>query len=124
MTQTVLIVDADLGFTEPAQVALEAQGVTVHVRDDASLDLIRKLRPTVMMLNVELPKGASTGFSICSRIRRDRELRATPILLTSSEASTEALKKHAASADHADDYARKPLSVDDMLARIGRLLAA
>jgi CheY-like chemotaxis protein len=124
MSGTVLIVDADQGFTESAQLALEAQGVTVHVRDDASLDIIRKIRPTVMMLNVELPKGASTGFSICSRVRRDRELKATPILLTSSEASVEALKKHAQSNDRADDYARKPLAVEDVVARIGRLLAS
>jgi DNA-binding response OmpR family regulator/chromosome segregation ATPase len=120
---TVLIVDADQGFTEPTQAALEAQGVTVHVREDASIDVVRKLKPTVMMVNVELPKGASTGFSICSRIRRDRELRTLPILLTSSEASVEALKKHAQSADHADDYARKPIPIPDVVARIERLLS-
>lgn len=121
MVGTVLIVDADQGFTQPAQTALEAQGVTVHVREDAPIDFVRKLRPTVMMLNVELP--SSTGFSICSRIRRDRELKQTPILLTSSEASAEALKKHAASSDRADDYARKPVALDDLVARISRLLA-
>jgi hypothetical protein len=59
MPGTVLIVDADLAFTEPTQQALEAQGLTVHVRDDAPIDLIRKLRPHVMMVNVELPRGAS-----------------------------------------------------------------
>src|SRR5687768_9983078 len=108
MAQSVLIVDADPGFTDSAQTALEAQGVSVHVLDDAPLDVIRKLRPSVLMLNVELPKGATTGLSICSRIRRDRELRGTPILLTSTAASADMLKKHAASTDRADDYARKP----------------
>src|SRR5689334_4789065 len=103
MPQSVLIVDADLGFTDSATSALEASGVTVHVHDDAPLDLIRKLRPTVLMLNIELPKGATTGLSICSRIRRDRELKALPILLTTTEASADMLKKHAASNDRADD---------------------
>src|SRR5215470_12703392 len=123
MSGVVLIVDADQGFTESAQGALEAEGVTVHVRDDASIDVVRRLKPTVMVVSVELPKGASTGFSICSRIRRDRELRTLPILLTSSEASVEALKKHAQSNDHADDYARKPIAIPDVVARIGRLLS-
>lgn len=124
MTQSVLIVDADQGFTDSTQVALEERGVVVHVRDDAPLDLIRKLRPTVMMLNVELPKGATTGLSICSRIRRDRELRATPILLTTTGASSDMLKKHASSTDKADDYARKPIALDDVIARLGKLLQA
>src|SRR5258708_29599333 len=122
MGGSVLIVDADQGFTDSAQSALEADGGTVHVRDDAAIDVVRKLRPTVLMVNVELPKGASTGFSICSRIRRDRELKMLPILLTSSEASVEALKKHAQSSDRADDYARKPLTVGDGVTRNDRLL--
>ncbi|MCK6550882.1 response regulator, partial [Myxococcota bacterium] len=122
MPGTVLIVDADLAFTEPTQQALEAAGLTVHVRDDAPIDLIRKLRPHVMMVNVELPRGAS-GFAICGRIRRDRELKSTPILLTAGEATVEALKKHAASPDRADDYAKKPVAIDDVVARLGRMLA-
>jgi CheY-like chemotaxis protein/DNA repair exonuclease SbcCD ATPase subunit len=122
MTHSVLIVDADQGFTDSTTLALEAKGLMVHVRDDAPLDLIKKLRPTVLMLNVELPKGATTGLSICSRIKRDRDLQKTPILLTSTDASIDMLKKHAQSADRADDYARKPMSIEDVLARLDKLI--
>lgn len=124
MSGIVLIVDADVDFVEAAKDALEANAVTVHVRDDAPLEVIRKLHPTVLMVSVELPRGASSGFSICSRVRRDRDLRSTPILLISSEASPDAVKMHAGSADCADDYARKPISADDIVQRIARLIDA
>ena len=74
MGGSVLIIDGDQQFAESAQSALEAAGITAHVRPDASLDVVRALRPHVLMLNVELPRGS--GFSICSRIRRDKALTA------------------------------------------------
>ena len=82
---TVLIVDADSLFAAQAQAALENAGLAVVVRDDAPLDTLRKLRPAVLVVNAELPK--SSGYSICNRLRRDKELAAIPILLTSAEAS-------------------------------------
>src|SRR5262245_21342097 len=109
MSASVLIIDADPTFAAHAQSALEAQGLTVHVRDDAPIDVLRKLKPTVLLVNVELAKSGASGFSICSRVRRDKDLKETPILLTSSESNMEAFKRHSATPDHADDYAIKPI---------------
>ncbi len=120
MGGSVLIIDGDQEFAESAQNALEAAGITVHVRPDASLDVIRSLRPHVLLVNVELPRGS--GFSICSRIRRDKTLRDTPILLTSSDTPVAALKRHAESPDRANDYAKKPIEIASVVARIGKLL--
>ena len=86
---TVLIVDADSLFAAQAQATLEGAGLTVVVRDDAPLDTLRKLRPRVLVVNAELPK--SSGYSICNRLRRDKELQGTPILLTSAEASVDTI---------------------------------
>ncbi|MCC7384719.1 MAG: response regulator [Deltaproteobacteria bacterium] len=122
MQASVLIVDADAVFAAQAQTILEGLGLTVHVRDDAPIEVLRRLRPTILLVNVELAKSGASGFSICSRIRRDKDLRDTPILLTSAEQSLEALRRHAETPDHADDYALKPLDGDDLLGRIGRLL--
>ena len=108
------------GSPESTQAALAARGIVAHVESDASLETLRSIRPQVLLLNVELPRGS--GFSICSRIRRDKLLCRTPILLTSTNSPLEALERHAASPDRADDYARKPVSVEDIVARIDRLL--
>lgn len=122
MSASVLIVDADPLFAAHAQTALEAYGLTVHVRDDAPIDVLRKLKPTVLLVNVELAKSGASGFSICSRVRRDKDLKETPILLTSSESNMDAFKRHAATPDHADDYALKPLDGADLVGRVSKLL--
>lgn len=123
MSGSVLIVDIDQGFVSSVQNVLEAQGLTVFVRDDAPMSVIRELRPSIMMLNVELARGS--GFSVCSRIRsdRDRALRQTPILLMGAPHDQEALQTHAQSANRANDYAQKPISDDDLLQRVTKLLA-
>jgi len=113
---TGLSVDADSLFAAQAQAALEAAGFAVVVRDDAPIDTLRRLRPQVVVVNVELPRGS--GYSICNRVRRDKELFETPILLTSLEASDEGFRRHATTPDRADDYAAKPLDGPSLVARV------
>lgn len=120
MAGSVLIIDADPLFAAQAQASFEGAGLAVAVRDDASLDMIRRLRPSVLVVNVELPKGS--GFSVCNRLRRDKELGLIPVLLTSSAPDGEAFRRHSTTAERADDYASKPLEQQDLLARVKRLL--
>jgi CheY-like chemotaxis protein len=122
MSGSVLIIDADPLFAAQAQASFEGAGLVVAVRDDASLDTIRKLRPSVLLVSAELPKGS--GFSVCNRLRRDKELQLIPILLTSSAADGgEAFRRHATTPERADDYAPKPVEQAELLARVKRLLA-
>ncbi len=121
MSNSVLIIDGDPSFAETAQGALEDAGLTVHVLIDATLDDVRTIRPRVLMLSAELPRGS--GFGICSRIRRDKTLKDTAILMTTSEATEQALARHAKSSEPANDYARKDISRTELVDRVGRLLA-
>ncbi|MCB9690227.1 MAG: hypothetical protein H6736_00280 [Alphaproteobacteria bacterium] len=73
------------------------------------------------MLNVELPRGS--GFSICSRIRRDKALQKTLILLTSPTPRWRRCSATPRPPDRANDYAKKPLQPGDVVVRIERLLA-
>jgi CheY-like chemotaxis protein len=122
MGPSVFIIDGDEDFTAVAQHALEAQGWQVVIRDDGSIDQVRRVRPAVIVLSIELKAGS--GFSICSRLRRDKELKTTPILLISGEQSSgNAFRKHAETVDHADDYALKPIEADELVTRVGALIA-
>lgn len=120
---SVLIVDGDPGFTATAQRALEAQGVQVYVYDDATIALVRKLRPHAMMVNVELPRSGASGFSICSRVRSDKLLFDTPILLTGSDVTEDTFARHAQTKHRANDYARKPIDEAEVVLRIHKLIA-
>jgi chromosome segregation ATPase len=122
--RSVLIVDSDLAFAQSAQDALEVLGVQVQVMDDASIDVVRKFRPTVLLLNVELARKPMGGFSLCSRIRRDKDLKDLPIFLTSSDATPQSLEKHSKTGDRADEYARKPVAIEELIGRLERMLEA
>src|SRR5215472_7039397 len=87
MRQTVLIVDDHDGFRESASALLEAEGFSVvgAVADgDAALAAVERLRPEVVVLDVQLPD--LDGFEVAER------LSATPqspsvVLVSSREAA-------------------------------------
>lgn len=118
----VLILDGDPTFTQGLQAALASRGHQVEAVEEANLDLVRDLRPSVLVLSAELPR--SSGFSFCSRVRHDRELRTTPILLLSAASSEEVLNRHAARPERANAYARKPLSPQRALGLVEQLMGA
>ena len=120
MSTSVLIIDGDPTFADNARQALEEVGLEVDVRFDASLDELRMVRPQILILSAELPRGS--GFGVCSRLRRDRALREIAILMTTDEATDDALARHARSAESADDYIRKDIPTGELVDRVGRLL--
>jgi len=82
VTRTVLIVDDHPSFRASARAILEADGFTVvgEAEDGAAgLEALRRLRPDVVLLDVQLPD--MTGFDVCVECG---DLDATAIVLTSS----------------------------------------
>ena len=80
--QTVLIVDDHPSFRASARAIMEADGFNVigEAEDGATaLRLLRKLRPTVVLLDVQLPD--MTGFDVCVECG---DLDETAIVLVSS----------------------------------------
>ena len=122
MSGTVLIVDDDRNFTASVQEALELRGHDVIVHEDADLDAMKFVQPSAILMSVELPR--TSGFSVCSRVRKDRELRSTPILLLSERTTPETIKKHAERPERANLYARKPLSSDQVVRLLEELIAS
>ena len=87
MTRTVLIVDDHPSFRASARAILEADGFTVvgEAEDGAAgLAALRRLRPDVVLLDVQLPD--MTGFDVCVECG---DLATTSIVLTSSRDATD-----------------------------------
>ncbi len=83
----MLIVDDHPSFRASARAILEADGFTVvgeAVDGAAGLAALRRLRPDVVLLDVQLPD--MTGFDVCIECG---DLERTAIVLTSSRDATD-----------------------------------
>ena len=87
VTQTVLIVDDHPSFRASARAILEADGFSIvgEAEDGATgLALLRRLRPDVVLLDVQLPD--MSGFDVCIECG---DLDTTSVVLVSSRDATD-----------------------------------
>ncbi len=88
-------------------------------RDGATaLDLAKKVRPDLVLLDLMLPD--LDGLEVCRRLRRDERLARTPIImLTAKSEETDVVLGLGVGAD---DYVTKPFSVKEVVARVQAVL--
>ena len=123
MPKKILVIDSDAPLVLTLTNSLEARGFeVVHTADGKEgLDLARQHAPDLVVLCVELPK--SSGYSICSKLKKDETLRAIPVVLTSSEATPKTFEDHKRlKMGRADEYLLKPFAAEALLAKISGLI--
>ena len=117
MSKKVLIFESDAGFANELRGGFARLGCDVTVVDDSAqgLQAAARDRPDLILLTVELPR--SNGFSVCNKLKRDAGLSAVPVLILSSDSTEETFDHHRRLRGRADDYVKKPVAFDDLLAR-------
>jgi DNA-binding NtrC family response regulator len=116
---TVLAVDDEPQVLELITTALSEQGIEVLTSTDPeeALELVRRRRPAIVLSDLMMPK--MSGMELLERILNvapDTEV----VLMTayySTESAVEAIKKGAC------DYLNKPVAVEVLRQRIGKLVA-
>jgi DNA-binding response OmpR family regulator len=116
----VLVADDDEDILELIVFRLERSGYTVlQARDGAeALDLARRSRPDLAVLDVMMPK--LDGFELTRRLREDESTAKMPIILLTAR-TQEADVQRGFDAG-ADDYLRKPFSPQELGARVQAVL--
>src|SRR5690606_16306970 len=120
---SILIFESDLSFANELQTEFIRRSCEVSVVDDATVELQQAATtpPDLILLCTELPR--MNGFSVCNRLKRDPELRQIPVIIMSANASEENFQQHRNLTNkRADDYVHKPISVDEMIERVQRLI--
>lgn len=112
----VLIVEDDAEQRAIIGSAVRGSGYEVveAERGDQALAAARAHRPSVILLDIDLP--GLDGLSVCRQLRTDADLRTTAIVFATARGS--ALDRGAGLALGADDYIVKPIDSGDLLLRL------
>ena len=120
-TRAVLVVDDDPYIRDALADVLADEGYRVTAARDgeeALAFLQASLRPAVILLDLRMP--GMSGWEVRKRLLADPELAGLPVVLLSADAHLEA----AAATLRAAGSLRKPPSLDELLATVGRHAAA
>ena len=117
MARTILIVEDERNIAELLQMYLRKEGYEATIANDGGegIDLFRRIRPELVLLDVMLP--VMDGWSVLRTIRRDSK---TPVIMLTAKGETN--DKVAGLNLGADDYITKPFEMKEVLARIEAVL--
>src|SRR5579885_1345712 len=112
----IVLIEDDADLFALLQYNLEKEGflLTGQQTGRGALELCRKARPDLILLDIMLPD--SDGLDICKIIRKDPDLAAIPIIFLTARASE--TDRIVGLELGANDYVVKPFFVRELIARI------
>ena len=122
MTTKILIADDEPNILISLEFLMKREGYEVLLARDGqeALDLLRRERPRLVLLDVMMPR--KTGFEVCQEVRNDDSIRSTLILmLTAKGRETDVVKGLALGADA---YMTKPFSTRELVQKVREMLEA
>ncbi|MFC4639571.1 response regulator [Deinococcus hohokamensis] len=122
MPYTILVADDEPAIRTMLEVILSADGHQIVTMNDgrSTLEYLRDHTPDAMLLDVKMPH--MDGFEICSRVKRIKRLKDTPVLLLTAF-DDDHTRDHARMVG-ADDVVFKPLSGKNLRGRVTQLIEA
>ncbi len=114
---SILVIDDDKNILEIISLYLSKEGFTVFTgeRGDTALELFRKTKPALVVLDVMLP--GMDGLAVLHQLRSESEV--PVIMLTARGGTPERVQGLELGAD---DYIPKPFDAKELLARIKAVL--
>lgn len=113
LATTILLVEDEEALADSVRYALELEGFAVEVAGSGrkGLEMARRIKPDLVLLDVMLPE--MSGLDVCREIRR---FSSSPIvMLTARSSETDTVLGLELGAD---DYMTKPFSMRELVARI------
>jgi CheY-like chemotaxis protein len=115
---TVLICDDEPSLRELIRISLDGPYDVVEADDGVeSLELARRVRPDVVILDMMMPR--MTGLEVLSAIRQEEELKAIPVVVLTAQPNT---REQAIDAG-ADVVMVKPFEPQQIAAAVREVLA-
>ena len=118
--ETILIVDDSENNREMFEVYLEMEGYAVHFAENGKQGLLlaKTIMPDIILLDLMMP--VMDGFQMLEALRKDPDLSDIPVMVLTVKTAPDNVVK--ALRIGADDYLKKPFDVDELIARINKLI--
>ena len=120
MTCKILIVDDEPNILISLEYLMKREGYEVLVAHDGeeAMDVLRRERPRLVLLDVMMPK--KTGFEVCQELRADESLKDTPVLMLTAKGRDTDMAKGLALG--ASAYVTKPFATKELVQKVRELL--
>ena len=122
MSDKILIADDEPNILISLEYLMKREGYVVQVARDGqeALDVLRRERPRLVLLDVMMPR--KSGIEVCQELRGDETIKDTLVLmLTAKGRDTDVAKGLGVGADA---YMTKPFATKDLVAKVRDMLAA
>lgn len=118
----LLIVDDQPEIRNLLALTLDADNYELHQANNwvTALAMTRAIKPDLVLLDVMMP-GEFDGLEVCRRIKSDKELSSTTVMIISARSQVADRQKGMESG--ADDYLTKPFSPLALMEKVSTLLA-
>ena len=122
MSKRILLIDSDEGFAQGLSNALKARGFSARLATDSEqgIAMAKEESPDLIVVCVEAQP--TNGYMVCTRLKKDDQLKSIPVILTSSTATAESFEKHKKLKTRAEEYLIKPFAPQAMLEKASQLL--
>lgn len=121
----ILLIDDDVDFVEATKIILESKPYEVIVAydGDKGLKKAREEKPDLILLDIIMP--VEDGFTAAEQLKEDPQLSKIPLLMLTGFAAKRGGTSIPVSRGYtlnADDYIDKPVSPEELLARVEKHL--
>ena len=116
MPKKLLIVDDDTDLLDLLSSSFTAAGFSIVTATNGpeALKLARAIAPDLIVLDLILPE--QDGFTVCEILRRERATAGIPVIMLTG--LTSEINRYAGLGCGANDYVRKPVTPEGLIARI------
>jgi len=122
VSKRILLIDSDETFAQGLSNAITARGFAATLATDSErgMSLAREQAPDLIVVCVEAQP--TNGYMLCTRLKKDDQLKDIPVILTSANATQDSFEKHKKLKTRAEEYLIKPFEPKLMLDRANALL--
>src|SRR2546428_11380382 len=122
MPKRILLIDSDESFAQGLAAAAGANGfeASTATNSEQGVALARQQNPDLIVVCVEAQP--TTGYMLCTRLKKDGRLKTIPVILTSANATPDSFEKHKKLKTRAEDYLIKPFEAHALFEKGNKLL--